>query len=72
VVCRGKFEEITDMMEWEHAIQKMINKVMPLMHGKTAQSSHGFTSDANLAGFEMELILYKIILSKKTGRFEKE
>jgi len=71
VICWGRFEEITDMMEREHAMQKIINKVMPLMKGETAQPSHGFTSDASEVGFEMELILYKIILSKKTGRFEK-
>jgi len=70
VICWGKFEEITDMMEREHAMQKIINKVMPLMQGETAQPSHGFTNDASEVSFEMELILYKIVLSKKTGRFE--
>jgi nitroimidazol reductase NimA-like FMN-containing flavoprotein (pyridoxamine 5'-phosphate oxidase superfamily) len=70
VVCWGKFEEITDMLEREHAMQKIINRVMPLMRGESAQPSHGFTGDASDVGFEMELILYKIVLSKKTGRFE--
>jgi len=71
VICWGKFEEITDMLEREHAMQKIINRVMPLMQGENAQPSHGFTSDASEIGFEVELILYKIMLSKKTGRFEK-
>lgn len=70
VVCWGKFEEITDMLEREHAMQKIINRVIPLMRGESAQPSHGFTGDASDVGFEMELILYKIVLSKKTGRFE--
>jgi nitroimidazol reductase NimA-like FMN-containing flavoprotein (pyridoxamine 5'-phosphate oxidase superfamily) len=70
VVCWGRFEEITDMLEREHAMQKIINKVMPLMKGVYAQPSHGFTSDANEVGFDLELILYKISLNKKTGRFE--
>ena len=70
VVCWGKFEEITDMLEREHAMQKIINRVMPLMRGESAQPSHGFTGDASDVGFDMELILYKIVLSKKTGRFE--
>jgi len=70
VICWGKFEEITDMLEREHAMQKIINRVMPLMQGETAQPSHGFTGDASEVGDEVELILYKIILSKKTGRFE--
>jgi nitroimidazol reductase NimA-like FMN-containing flavoprotein (pyridoxamine 5'-phosphate oxidase superfamily) len=71
VICWGKFEEITDMGEREHAMQKIINKVMPLMKGNFAQPSHGFTADASDVGLEMELILYKIVLNKKTGRFEK-
>jgi len=70
VICWGKFEEITDMLEREHAMQKIINRVMPLMQGETAQPSHGFTGDASEIGFGRELILYKIIFTKKTGRFE--
>jgi len=72
VICWGKFEEITDMMEREHAMQKIINKIMPLMQGETAQPSHGFTSDASEVGFCVELILYKIILIRKTGRFARD
>jgi nitroimidazol reductase NimA-like FMN-containing flavoprotein (pyridoxamine 5'-phosphate oxidase superfamily) len=71
VICWGKFEEIIDMTEREHAMQKIINKVMPLMQGETAQPSHGFIAEADEVGFEMELILYKIVLSKKTGKYEK-
>jgi nitroimidazol reductase NimA-like FMN-containing flavoprotein (pyridoxamine 5'-phosphate oxidase superfamily) len=70
-ICWGKFEEIIDMDEKTQAMQKIINRVMPLMHGETAQPSHGFTKDASDVGNEVELILYKIVLSKKTGRFEK-
>ncbi len=72
VICWGKFEEITDMLERENAMQKIINKMMPLMRGENAQPSHGFTTSASDVGNDVELILYKIILSKKTGRFEKE
>jgi nitroimidazol reductase NimA-like FMN-containing flavoprotein (pyridoxamine 5'-phosphate oxidase superfamily) len=72
VICWGKFEEITDMLEREHAMQKIINKVMPLMKGTNAQPSHGFIADASEVGDVLELILYKIVLSKKTGRFERE
>ena len=71
VICWGKFEEITDMVEREHVMQAIINRVMPLMRGENAQPSHGFTTNASDVGFEMELILYKIVLNKKTGRFEK-
>jgi nitroimidazol reductase NimA-like FMN-containing flavoprotein (pyridoxamine 5'-phosphate oxidase superfamily) len=72
VICWGKFEEITDMLEREHIMQKIINNVMPLMTGEAAQPSHGFTNNASDIGNDVELILYKIVLSKKTGRFEKD
>ena len=71
VIAWGKFEEITDMMEREHAMQKLINIVMPLMTGDNAQPSHGFTTAESNVGSGVELVLYKIVLSKKTGRFEK-
>jgi nitroimidazol reductase NimA-like FMN-containing flavoprotein (pyridoxamine 5'-phosphate oxidase superfamily) len=71
VICWGKFHEITDMQEKQDTMQNIINRVMPLMHGETAQPSHGFTSNASDVGEVVELILYKIVLSKKTGRFEK-
>src|ERR1700712_5959754 len=41
VICWGKFEEITDMLEREKAMQKIINKTMPLMCGEDAHPSHG-------------------------------
>ncbi|MFD2144013.1 pyridoxamine 5'-phosphate oxidase family protein [Mucilaginibacter antarcticus] len=72
VIAWGRFEEITDMIEKQDVMQKIINKVMPLMRGEDAQPSHGFTGDASNVGDTIELILYKIVLSKKTGRFEKE
>ena len=71
VVAWGKFEEITDMQEKEYAMQKIINHIMPLMDSKTAQPSHGFTNSASDIGNDTELILYKISLNKKTGRFER-
>lgn len=71
VICWGKFEEIFDMQEKTQVMQKIINWVMPLMHGETAQPSHGFTDNASDVGEDVELILYKIVLTKKTGRFEK-
>jgi len=71
VVAWGKFAEITDLFEREFAMQMIVNKVMPLTRGATAQPSHGFTDNASDVGNGVELILYKISLTKKTGRFEK-
>src|ERR1700712_3764407 len=58
VICWGKFEEIIDMQEKVETMQKIINRVMPLMQGETAQPSHGFTDDASNIGEDVELFLY--------------
>lgn len=71
VIAWGKFEEIIDMQEKTTVMQKIINRMMPLMRGETAQPSHGFTDNASDIGEDVELIIYKISLTKKTGRFEK-
>ncbi|MDF2430390.1 MAG: uncharacterized protein JWP44_21 [Mucilaginibacter sp.] len=71
VICWGRFEEITGLREKEIIMQKIINNIMPLMQGETAQPSHGFTGAASEVGEDVELILYKIVLTRKTGRFER-
>jgi nitroimidazol reductase NimA-like FMN-containing flavoprotein (pyridoxamine 5'-phosphate oxidase superfamily) len=72
VIAWGEFEEILNLQEKTHAMQNIINRVMPLLKGKDAQPSHGFTNNASDVGNNVELILYKITLTQKTGRFEKE
>ena len=71
VIAWGKFEEIFDMHQKTHVMQMLINKVMPLMKNESSQPSHGFTDNASDIGDNVELIIYKISLDKKTGRFEK-
>ncbi len=50
--------------------QKIINRVMPLMKGGAPQLACGFTNNASDLAGNVELILYKIGLTTKTGRFE--
>ena len=71
VVAWGIFEEITDMVEKQLVMQTLIDRLMPLMKSETAHPSHGFTALNSDIGTENELIIYKILLKKKTGRFEK-
>jgi nitroimidazol reductase NimA-like FMN-containing flavoprotein (pyridoxamine 5'-phosphate oxidase superfamily) len=72
VICWGRFHEITDTFEKQFAMQRIVNKVMPLMQGETVQPSHGFIADEDQLSNDTDLILYKIVLTKKTGRFERE
>ncbi|ASU34779.1 pyridoxamine 5'-phosphate oxidase family protein [Mucilaginibacter xinganensis] len=70
VIAWGKFEEVTDMQEQEGVMRKLIMKVMPLMNSKTNHPSHGITANESDIGNKKELIVYKITLNHKTGRFE--
>ncbi|HEY0244739.1 MAG TPA: pyridoxamine 5'-phosphate oxidase family protein [Mucilaginibacter sp.] len=70
VILWGKFEEITDLHEKEETLQKLIKRVVPFLT-EEGHPSHGITANESDIGTEVELVLYKIIISKKTGRFEK-
>jgi nitroimidazol reductase NimA-like FMN-containing flavoprotein (pyridoxamine 5'-phosphate oxidase superfamily) len=71
VICWGTFEELTGIQETQDAMMKLIAKVEPyLSKSDDAHPSHGITDKASDIEFEKELILYRIKLTKKTGRFE--
>jgi nitroimidazol reductase NimA-like FMN-containing flavoprotein (pyridoxamine 5'-phosphate oxidase superfamily) len=70
VIAWGKFEEITGKNEKKQAMQKLIDRLMPLMTSETAQPSHGLHSQAYDRA-NKQAVIYRIWLNKKTGRFEK-
>jgi nitroimidazol reductase NimA-like FMN-containing flavoprotein (pyridoxamine 5'-phosphate oxidase superfamily) len=72
VICWGLFEEITDMREMQQAMQKIIDRIEPyLSKAEDAHPSHGIADFASEIGTDKELVVYKIKITKKTGRFEK-
>ena len=71
VIAWGRFEEIIDMTEKQDILQKLSDRLMPNMVDDSIPPSHGFVDEEGDVGLEVELILYKIILNRKTGRFEK-
>ena len=71
VIAHGLFEEITELEEKQQVMQKLANRVMSVIATETGHPSHGITAEASDVGDTIELILYKIILNTKTGRFEK-
>ena len=70
VVAWGRFEEITDMAEKEQAMMLLNKSIMPLIEKPADHPSHGIAEDEEDVGTRLELILYKIVLVTKTGRFE--
>jgi hypothetical protein len=70
-ICWGTFEELTSVEESEQAMQKLIRRIEPyLAKAEDAHPSHGIADMAHEIGSSKELVLYRIKLSKKTGRFE--
>ena len=71
VIAWGRFEELIDIHEKEQAMQRLIDHISSLFKSEAAHPSHGITANASDIGNTIDIILYKIVLSKKTGRFEK-
>jgi nitroimidazol reductase NimA-like FMN-containing flavoprotein (pyridoxamine 5'-phosphate oxidase superfamily) len=70
VIAWGRFEEITDANEKQQAMQRLIHRIMPLSDNPTDHPSHGITENDSDIGTRVELIVYRIKVSKKTGKFE--
>ena len=70
VIAWGKYEEITDRAEMQKAMQEIIQHMMPLIGSSDGHPSHGITDAASDIGSGIELILYKIFLEEKSGKFE--
>ena len=65
----GKFEEITDLEKKHQAMQGLTHRLMPFVTTPAGHPSHGITSreiDLDMA----ELIVYKINITEKSGKFE--
>ena len=70
VIAWGVYEEINGREEMQHAMHLIIQHIMPMMKNTDGHPSHGITQNESDIGDTVDLILYKIRLKKKTGRFE--
>ncbi len=71
VIAEGCFEEIKDIEEQERVMQALIHRIMPYVETPAGHPSHGITANASDLGTEIDFILYKIQLTKVSGRYEK-
>lgn len=70
VIAWGEFEELKTTEEREEAMDKLMDRILPIMTGETTvqhamRDSHEKHIDA------MQGVVYRIKLTKKTGRYEK-
>lgn len=70
VIANGTYEEITDVDEKQQAMQGIIHRIMPLVTSPEGHPSHGITEKDSDVGTTVELVVYRIRLESKTGRFE--
>ena len=70
VIAWGTYEEISDPDEKQQAMQGLIHRIMPLVEYPTEHPSHGITEKEADMDTLIENIVYKIGITKVTGRFE--
>lgn len=70
VIAWGTFEELKTPEERETGMQQLIDRVMPILTGETTVS-HLMTDGHGKYVESMKGVVYRIKLTKKTGRYEK-
>lgn len=70
VILWGRFEEIKEVDEQQRVMQGIIHRIMPLSDHPSNHPSHGITANESDIGTRIDLVVYRIVISKKTGRFE--
>lgn len=70
VIAWGLFEEITEMAEKQRVLQALTDRITPYIIDDSVTREHGFVDNESDVGTTVELIMYKIKINKKTGRFE--
>lgn len=73
VIVYGQFEEI-EGHDNAYIKEKLVNKVMPLMTGSSVhQHQHALTcQDETTNNKNFKLFMFKISITEKTGRFERQ
>ena len=70
VISWGKFEELIKPEDREMGMQKLLERIIPFMTGDT--TIHDSMTDSHGKYIEaMKGVVYRVKLTKKTGRFEK-
>lgn len=70
VVVWGKYEEITGEEEKNQAMQALTHRLMPYVNNPANHPSHGIAADENKIGTVIQPIIYKIVISSTSGRYE--
>ncbi len=72
VILWGRFEEIEGVDEQQRVMQGIIHRLMPLAEKPDSHPSHGITANDSDIGTRIDLVIYRIVITKRTGRFERD
>ena len=70
VITWGTFEELKGKAA-EDGIKLLIDRLMPVMSSQTSLPEHAHIRQHNQDAHGVEMVVYRIRLKQKTGRFEK-
>ncbi len=70
VIAQGRYHEIIGLKEKTQVMQKINDAIMPFIKNDDGHPSHGITELCSDVGDSVELVLYKLVLTEKSGRFE--
>lgn len=69
-ICWGTFEEIKNEDEIQYVVKLLRSRIMPAIKSATMQLSKEWPFDSDNDG-KIDGTFFRIVVSKKTGRFEK-
>ena len=70
IIAWGRYEELTGEAERQQAMQLIRHTLMPLTTDAAGHPSHGISDNEHEIDTKIDLIVYRINLTTKTGRFE--
>ena len=71
VIGWGKFEELTGKTERDRALQYLVDRILPLISSATTHLTPEWPFPLNDIS-SIDGIVFRILLNKKTGRFEND
>ena len=70
VISWGKFEELKDPKDREHAMRILLDRTNPILTGETTVQ-HSLKDAQSKFTEAMKGVVYRVKLTRKTGRYEK-
>lgn len=70
VILWGSFEELPEGKERREALDKLVNRIMPMVSSERVHQSDDWPFTNNVTE-QVKGIVFRIRLTKKTGRFER-